>query len=74
MTVERRAIHVNVSEDAYNCWRAIADDNGVSLSALLEVLAGGVKGFSSSDLEKLVDDSRRVDASRRRRRRRESYN
>jgi hypothetical protein len=71
MTADRRALHAYLSEDAHDGWHDFAAEQGVSVSALLEVIGGTLT--SSSDLSqewtvgKLVMAARRLGADRRRR-------
>lgn len=69
MTNARRAIHAYLSSDAYMSLQAFADDNGVSMSAVLEALAKTLKskGSGATAHKELVAAARNVDASRRRR-------
>lgn len=67
----RRALHAYLSDEAHEAWHEFAAENGVSVSALLEVLSAPL----NSDLEAPVVDvlndvipaARATDASRRRR-------
>lgn len=67
----RRALHAYLSDEAHEAWHDFAAENGVSVSALLEVLSAPL----NSDLEAPVVDvlndvipaARATDASRRRR-------
>ncbi|MEZ5377632.1 MAG: hypothetical protein R2733_14095 [Acidimicrobiales bacterium] len=69
----RRAIHAYVSDNAHDHWHDFAAEQGVSVSAILEVLAGELDRVESGAdpladvLDDVVTGARRVDASRRRR-------
>lgn len=67
--VQRRNMHVRVSEEAYRGFVGFANDSGVSVTALLE--AGGLllgQGGAKPTVGDLVDLARRVDRAHRSRR------
>ena len=72
----RRAIHAYVSNQAHDRWHDFAAEEGVSVSALIEALAGELAGGETSPeqvadgLESVVATARRIDSDRRRRRKR----
>ena len=65
MTENRRALHVNLSPEAYDRWADKADELGVSLSALAEVAPEVLQSIADNDRVYLA--ARRLDAHRRRR-------
>ncbi len=76
MTVDsgRKALHAYVSDEAHEKWHGFAEEQGVSVSAILEVLAGELEidGENSTvevgeRLNMVVTTARRIDAQRRRR-------
>lgn len=75
MTADRKALHVNLSDDAHDQMRAFCDEHGISVAAFIETFASGlpdyeealVCGLSASEFAK---DARKVDAVRRKRGRR----
>lgn len=66
---ERRAIHAYVSDDAHDQWHGFAATQGVSVSAILEALAGNLATIDHgvADLDDVVTAARRIDTKRRRR-------
>jgi hypothetical protein len=70
---DRKVIHANVSDDAHQIWQNFADENGVSITGLIEAIGQGwstaVDG--GNDLTQLDPDlvmrARKVDVLRRRR-------
>jgi len=72
----RKALHAYVSDDAHDAWHGFASEQGVSVSAILEALAGELDFDSPLTFEQLgtrlhavVKSARKIDANRRRRRR-----
>jgi hypothetical protein len=68
----RKALHAYVSDDAHDCWHSFAAEQGVSVSAVLEALAGELQAISSTAtmaerLDEVVRAARKIDAQRRRR-------
>lgn len=68
MTESRKALHAYVSDVAHEQWHGFAAEQGVSVSAMLEVLGGELEN-SGDRYHQLVVAARRIDAARRRRRR-----
>lgn len=74
MAEERRALHAYLSDEAHEIWQRFAEDNGVSMTGLLEAKALELgqaianAGDDPTDVEQdWVKTSRRIDAKRRRR-------
>lgn len=74
----RRALHAYVSDDAHDMWHGFAAENGVSVSALLQVLGsrlgdlepGAATPMTTTDeVRAMIVDARKLDAARRSRRR-----
>ncbi len=72
----RKALHAYVSDDAHDQWHGFAAEQGVSVSAVLEALAGELdldhdeaEHQMKDRLEGVVKIARKIDAKRRRRRR-----
>lgn len=68
----RRALHAYLSDDAHETWHHVAADQGVSVSALLEAMAGDLdrpagEGAMADRLGPIVVRARKIDAERRRR-------
>jgi DNA polymerase III delta prime subunit len=70
----RKALHAYVSDAAHDHWHRFAADQGVSVSAVLEALAGELdtERAEAADpmrdrLDEVVRSARRIDAQRRRR-------
>lgn len=61
-----KAIHAYLTPDAGYTWQEIAEEHGVSLSGLLEVLAARIGDIVADD-PAITRAARRVDADRRRR-------
>lgn len=63
---DRKAIHAYLTVASHDAWHKEAEENGVSLSGLLEVLAEDLPTIieNSSDI---IKRARRIDAQRRRR-------
>lgn len=64
MAESRKAVHAFLSDEAHEAWHEFAAENGVSVSALLEVLP---KQFTGKVATTVVKQARTVDAARRRR-------
>jgi hypothetical protein len=74
---ERQAIHAYLSEQAHQAWQTFAEENGVSVTGLIEVLGltlsdeidkAVAAGGDAADVRKdWVKQGRKVDAQRRRR-------
>lgn len=62
----RSALHAYLSDDAHHAWHEAAAEHGVSVSAILEVLADRIDGLMVSE-PYLARNARKVDAVRRRR-------
>lgn len=72
MPIQRQALHAYLSEEAHGAWMTFAEDNGVSVTGLLESLghelAEEIAEAGDSDIRQLwVKRGRKVDAQRRRR-------
>lgn len=70
----RKALHAYVSDAAHDQWHSFASEQGVSVSAVLEALAGELdadrveaKDPLGDRLDAVVRAARRIDAQRRRR-------
>lgn len=61
----RKALHAYVSDDCHDHWHDYADDNGMSVSALLEALGPQLRSIVTQEV---VTNGHRVDAARRKRR------
>ena len=77
----RRALHAYVSDEAHDMWHGFAAENGVSVSALLEVLGSRLLGLepgaatpmeTTEEVRAMIVDARKLDAARRSRRRTKS--
>lgn len=69
---ERSALHAYLSEEAHGAWLAFAEENGVSVTGLLESLglelAEEIDQAGDADIRQgWVRRGRKVDAQRRRR-------
>jgi|688.fasta_scaffold06002_13 hypothetical protein len=67
MSSERRAIHAYLSPEAHESWRNFADENGVSVSALLEAYAALLQDLGDDGRKAIVGAARMIDSARRRR-------
>lgn len=67
MSSDRRAIHAYLSQEAHESWRAFADENGVSVSALLEAYAALLQDLGDDGRSAIVGAARMIDSERRRR-------
>lgn len=68
--IERRALHAFVTPEVHEGWHTFAADNGVTVSALLEVIGGTLseaQPMKGLTVTKLVLECRQIDAARRRR-------
>ncbi|MCP5030093.1 MAG: hypothetical protein GY929_27810 [Actinomycetia bacterium] len=63
---DRKALHAYVTSEAHDLWHDTCAEEGVSVSALLEILAHRLQDLMADD--GLVKSARRLDAERRRRR------
>jgi hypothetical protein len=70
----RKALHAYVSDAAHDEWHSFAAEQGVSVSAVLEALAGELDADRreaasplAERLDVVVKAARRIDAQRRRR-------
>lgn len=68
----RQALHAYLSPGAHESWQAFSEDNGVSVTGLLEALGLELKvelaAIESDELRQdWVKRARRIDAERRRR-------
>jgi len=71
---ERRALHAYLSVDAHQAWMTFAEDNGVSVTGLLESQGQMLRldiEAAPDDVDLLhrswIKEARRIDAERRRR-------
>ncbi len=62
----RKALHAYVTADSHLAWHEACAAEGVSVSALLDVLGPRIENLLRSD-DGLVKQARRLDAVRRRR-------
>lgn len=72
MAEQRQALHAYLSEDAHQAWMEFAEENGVSVTGLLESLGlellEELEAAGDADIRQLwVKRGRKVDAQRRRR-------
>lgn len=67
-TTTRRAIHAYLSNDAHEAWHDFAAQHGVSVSGLLEAYGQSIESLPKAQVEALVKETRKIDATRRRRR------
>ena len=72
MAEDREAIHAYVTAEAHDAWQQFADDNGVSMTGLIESLGQELREELETqeawDLRQAwVRAGRRVDAERRKR-------
>lgn len=72
MAEERKALHAYLSEHSYTAWQAFSEENGVSVTGLLESLglnlAVEIAETGDADIRQdWVRAGRKVDAVRRRR-------
>jgi hypothetical protein len=73
---ERQALHAYLSEQAHQAWQTFAEENGVSVTGLLEALGvtlsdeiddAGDAAELGEDRKLWVKQGRKIDAQRRRR-------
>ena len=70
---DRQALHAYLSSEAHSAWQTFAEDNGVSVTGLLEALGLQLVDELAADddatevRQDWVRDGRRIDAHRRRR-------
>jgi hypothetical protein len=70
---ERQALHAYLSEHAHAYWQRFSEENGVSVTGLLEALGGqlgeelSLAADATSIRQDWVKAGRKIDASRRRR-------
>lgn len=67
MAESRKALHAYVSDAAHEQWHGFAAENGVSVSAVLEVFGSELTSSGGRYLD-VVTAARGIDAARRRRR------
>lgn len=72
MAIDRPAVHAYLSVEAHAAWQMFAEENGCSLTGLLESigqdLAKEMAEAGDSDIRQLwVKAARKIDAARRRR-------
>lgn len=73
MTAKRKALHAYLSEQAHDAWHRFAEDNGVSLSAVLTAL--GISLTDTTDmttgqkLESVITQAENAEREKRRERR-----
>lgn len=70
-----RDIRARVTEDAYDGWRHVADQNGVSISSLVEATGERLvrwirdgTGMTTENVQAVIVRAREIDTERRRRR------
>jgi|1185.fasta_scaffold18421_4 hypothetical protein len=71
-TADRQAIHAYLTDEAHEAWQTFAEDNGVSVTGLLEAFGQTLlEEMKEADADEIrqpwVKAGRRIDASRRRR-------
>lgn len=74
MADERKAVHAYLSDDAHAAWAAFAEDNGCSVTGLIEALGRELLdeiadhgGDATEVRQSWVKRGRRIDADRRKR-------
>ncbi len=69
---ERVALHAFLTPEGHGGWQRLAEEQGVSLSALVDVIGRDLATIEDSDTYRrdLITAARRLDAARRRRGRR----
>lgn len=65
---ERRNLHVRLSAVAYDAIREFCDDQGVSVTAVVEALGRLLVGGTTATPDEIVDAARRIDRQHRSRR------
>jgi hypothetical protein len=68
----RKAIHAYLEVPQHDVWHSLAEEEGISLSGLLESLAIDLKNYPPADgghprWTEIVRGARKIDAQRRRR-------
>jgi hypothetical protein len=70
---ERRAIHAYLEVPQHEVWHGVSEEEGVSLSGLLEALAVDMKNYPPAEdgghprWRDVIRSARKIDAERRRR-------
>lgn len=71
---DRQALHAYLSEEAHAAWQQMAEENGVSVTGILEALGKELRqeirdnGNDAEGVRRdLIKRARRIDAERRRR-------
>jgi hypothetical protein len=69
---ERQAIHAYLSDESFDAWRMLAEENGVSTTGILEamglILKAELAEFDATEIRQdLIKRARKIDAQRRRR-------
>jgi hypothetical protein len=74
VTEERAALHAYLSQDAHRAWQQLAEENGVSVTGMLEAIGMVIKaeiyandGDADGVRRDWVKAGRKIDALRRRR-------
>ena len=69
MNTERKTLHAYLSAEAHRLWHETAAKEGVSVTALLEAMAGEfARGpLSKAQQQRVITAARQIDAERRRR-------
>ncbi len=63
-THTRRPIHAYVTETAHDAWHNYAAEEGISVSALLQIIA---PKLDDTITQRMISDARGLDTARRRR-------
>lgn len=68
----RPSLHAYLSDEAHDAWQVFAEENGVSITGLVEALGQdlllGMRKEGATEIRQdWVKDARRIDAARRRR-------
>lgn len=73
MTAVRKALHAYLSEEAHDAWHRFAEDNGVSLSAVLTALGTSLTDTAEmttgQKLESVITQAEDAERDKRRERR-----
>ncbi len=75
MADSRKAIHAFLTPESHEAWHDFAAEHGVSVSAMIEAMAGDWSerrngdgdGYDLPEVDELARNARRIDAQRRRR-------
>jgi hypothetical protein len=74
VTEDRSALHAYLSPDAHRAWQQLSEDNGVSVTGMLEAIGNVIKAeifANDGDADGIRPDwvkaGRKIDALRRRR-------